>query len=614
MDGKCKTVWRYRQNPAERFFALRVDKGSMSPLEPLERRALLAAISFEAPLLSSIGGDPSAGVTADFNGDGKNDLATANSNGSVSILIGTGTGGFQSAQTISDGLPDGPVRLMTADVNGDGHADLIVAGGNAVSVLPGNGDGSFKSPKITSLGFVADDIALGDVNGDNHLDLIAAKNDGGLAILIGNNDGTFKPADLLSDGLAPGPAMVDAVDLAGNNKLDLLAVSGNTVGILLGNGNNTFSLPTTFTANGDGDIDAMAVADFNDDSKPDLALAIGVGDTLQIDIALNDGDGSFSAGQVINAGHYYPNTLTTCGLSGDGQPDLVVVDQVNQSEKMLVFPGNNDGSFGSATTVATFNAAQFSLLADLNGDGKPDLIVGYSSNNVGVFINNSDIPSIFITDGIITGAGTSGADTAVLSYSSGNVVISIDGDRQSFAIGSIDAINLNMFGGADSVVIGLGVPAVNVNGGGGADTIVANNNAADTLRGGLGNDSISGGGGDDVLDGGAGNDTLVAGTGNDTLTGDAGNDSLVGGPGLDLLLGGDGNDTLAAGAGNNTLRGNAGNDFLIGTGGGSDLLAGNGGDDTLIGATGGDAGIDTLRGGAGIDSIIPGPHDSVSAD
>ena len=142
---------------------------------------------------------PASLVTADFNGDGRLDLATGNrGSGDISILLGRGDGTFQDQLTNPVG--NGPLGAVTADPNHDGHTDIITANyySNDISVLLGNGDGTFQAARSFPAGEGPTALAVADFNGDGRLD-VAVVNDGdgninkeGVSILLGNGDGTFQ--------------------------------------------------------------------------------------------------------------------------------------------------------------------------------------------------------------------------------------------------------------------------------------------------------------------------------------------------------------------------------------------------------------------------------------
>jgi len=155
--------------------------------EPLEERRLL---SLSPPVDYGAGLSPLAMVSADFNGDGRLDLAAGNhDDGTVSVLLGNGDGTFQAARTSSAGT--GPPQLVAGDLNADGNADLVTVGiwnyPYFLNVLLSNGDGTFQTPQAITLpalfppdytgseplGQGAISAAVGDLNGDGTLDLIA---------------------------------------------------------------------------------------------------------------------------------------------------------------------------------------------------------------------------------------------------------------------------------------------------------------------------------------------------------------------------------------------------------------------------------------------------------
>jgi hypothetical protein len=222
---------------------------------------------------------------------------------------------------------------VVGDFNGDGVPDIAVAnlGWNvygSVELLIGNGDGTFKPAVSVSVGNNYPYwITAGDFNGDGKLDL--AVTDGGdpgtIGILLGNGDGTFQPL-LTGPTVGTQPYFIAAADLNGDGKLDIVVcdqyVTKDNVQVALGNGDGTFKTATAYTA---GQYDqAFAIADFNGDGVPDIALANSGDDASgSIILLLGKGDGTFKAGPTLAAGSV-PYAIVQADFNGDGKPDLAI--------------------------------------------------------------------------------------------------------------------------------------------------------------------------------------------------------------------------------------------------------------------------------------------------
>src|SRR5271165_2554884 len=187
---------------------------------------LTTSLSPSAPPLQPIpinpdGSGPVALVTGDFTGDGRTDLAVANSgSNNVSILMGNGDGTFQSPVTYAVGSD--PEALVTGDFTGDGRTDLAVAnsGSNDVSILLGNGDGTFQTQVTYAVGSSPDAIVAGDFTGDGRTDLAVANHfDNDVSVLLGNGDGTFQPQATYAVG--SDPTAIAAGDFTGDGRTDL---------------------------------------------------------------------------------------------------------------------------------------------------------------------------------------------------------------------------------------------------------------------------------------------------------------------------------------------------------------------------------------------------------
>jgi hypothetical protein len=358
-------------------------------------------------------------IIADFNGDGKPDLALANvapsGPGSVSVLLGFGDGTFVGGTNYaSQGTAS---RVISADFNGDGKPDLATetafsTGSTPIGVYLGNGDGTFQPEVNTNLSQPAGGIAAGDFNGDGKADLATVFlncvnnicSPGDAVVLIGNGDGTFQPPVQYTVGLQPENLVVG--DFNGDGKPDL-AVSNygaSTVSILLGNGDGTFQSHVDYLVGGDpGEI---VTGDFNGDGKLDLATVEYSG--TGVSVLLGNGDGTFQKYYTIPVTGSGTFWLAKGDFNGDGKLDLAVTTET--SAQVFILLGNGDGTF--QTPIANSDGLNFGFpsIADFNGDGKLDLIVGGGySYTAAILLGNGDgtfQPPIFnfLSDGPIAAA------------------------------------------------------------------------------------------------------------------------------------------------------------------------------------------------------------------
>jgi hypothetical protein len=376
--------------------------------------AAIASVPLFLPavIYDSGGEGATSAVVADVNGDGKPDLLVANFDGSVGVLLGNGDGTFQAAVTYgSGGRPTTSVAV--ADVNGDAKPDLLVANfDGSVGVLLGNGDGTFQSVvNYASGGFGPMSVAAADVNGDGKADLLVANwsasaSGATVGVLLGNGDGTFQPAVTYRSGGVTALSVAVA-DVNGDGKPDLLVANFwasfqnliGTVGVLLGNGDGTFQSAVAYATGGTGGPNAggsVAVADVNGDGKPDL-LAANEGNAT-VGVLLGNGDGTFQPVVTYGSGGSGANSVAVADVNGDGKPDLLVATSLSATVGVLL--GNGDGTFQSAVTYGSggLNRASSVVGADVNGDGRPDLLVGTCNNfscfvgAVSVLLNNSQPP------------------------------------------------------------------------------------------------------------------------------------------------------------------------------------------------------------------------------
>ena len=294
------------------------------------------------------------------------------------------------------------------DFNGDGYLDAVYVGTDDVSgnwgyaVLLGNGDGTFQPPQFLTQSVAGTSvqrqysIVVADFNDDKKLDIaVGPVGNGDLAIMLGNGDGTFSAPSYVFDGggLNNSPTVLVGADFNGDGKIDIatspLGTSNPGTAILLGNGDGSFQ-PATFPL---GDFSVLATADFNKDGKADL---VGLSKSLGYEVLLGKGDGTFTA-LTRFADCTCLAGLTVADMNGDDIPDLFVDyytftnQQFAMANSYSVYLGRGDGTFyPPAATGAKFTSeftAAFNLIADLNGDGKPDVVTSLDSTFV--LLNNS---------------------------------------------------------------------------------------------------------------------------------------------------------------------------------------------------------------------------------
>jgi FG-GAP-like repeat/Abnormal spindle-like microcephaly-assoc'd, ASPM-SPD-2-Hydin len=329
-----------------------------------------------------VGTAPVAVVSGDFNGDKIPDLAVINSqDNTVSVLLGTTNGTFQSQVTYATGKT--PVAILTLDLNGDQKIDLAVAnqGDGTVSTLIGNGDGTFQA--LTATATVSAPLALGsgDFNGDGKPDLVAVNGQGDLSLLLSNQNGGFT-SSTQSIGLAGSGLTVS--DFNGDGNSDIAVGNPNTdnLVILIGNGKGGF---TTLYQGLAGPPSAVSSGDINGDGKADLAVTTG-GSTYPSSIAilLGNGDGTFRQALYDGfPGHAPPVAIGD--MNNDGYLDLVLPDTVDNV--VTIELGNGSGLFTSRadSSLPTSGGVLTGAVDDFNGDGKPDVVlVQINQNSQGV--------------------------------------------------------------------------------------------------------------------------------------------------------------------------------------------------------------------------------------
>jgi hypothetical protein len=347
-------------------------------LEVLEDRCVP---TFLPPVDYTVGAGPFDVKTADFNGDGIPDLATANAYiHTVSVLLSNGDGTFQPAR--DTGLITGPNSLAVGDYNEDGRLDLATAdgnsNGNSITILLGQGDGTFLQGPIPLAYSRTDSLVAGDLNGDGRLDLVTTS-------VVWIDD----------------------------------SLDSTSVNVYLGHGDGTFAFDRAYgpyAGNLYGVLDAQKLADFDGDGNADV-VATDVGYGSGTFIFRGKGDGTLQEPSAFDPG---TDLWTMADFNADGLPDHAHIDSLDQ-RFLAVSLGNGDGSFGPTIWTPVGPYPLSFAVADFNADSRPDAAVtNFDPRQVTVLFNDGvwdgppPVPSITIDDVTVT-EGNAGTRAATFS-------------------------------------------------------------------------------------------------------------------------------------------------------------------------------------------------------
>jgi hypothetical protein len=354
------------------------------------------SISLSAATKLVTNGAASTAVTSgDFNGDGKADLAVAHQDSNnVSVLVGNGDGTFSAATLFTAGYA--PRAIANGDVSGDGKADLIVANetGNDVSVLLGVGDGTFQPAVSHGPVDRPEQIAIADFNLDGKQDLAIASFGGSAFVMFGNGDGTFQPPVSYSTGVASTSVTVGDFNSDGKPDLAVANQDSSDLSVLINAGDGSFAAGVNYVTA--ANPVSISAGDFNRDGKLDLVTAdMGPfsggyfsGDGF-LSVLAGNGDGTFQAAVDYSVGRV-PHAVAVCDLNQDGALELIVANAYDQTISVLA--GAGDATFAAPVDFSTGDpSTPFGLsLSDFNGDGKTDIATAnFVDNSASILINQT---------------------------------------------------------------------------------------------------------------------------------------------------------------------------------------------------------------------------------
>jgi hypothetical protein len=339
--------------------------------------AALGSASSPLFALNSIPGPALTGVeiiSGDVNNDGKADLISLDTNGSVTVGLGNGDGTFRILPAQHLMTLYFYIGAVVGDFNADGNVDLAVVGGDSnVAILLGNGDGTFSAAAKPPTGSVPAGIVSGDWNGDGLADLaVTNEASNSVTVLLGNGDGTFTPTPAaLATSSSPSGIATGDFNGDGNQDLVVFTAGNETATVYAGKGDGTFTAIAGSGVAGTN-LGPIAVADFNGDGIADLVLGVNSG---YVSVYLGAGNGTFAASPSarVLVGHS-PDTMIVEDFNGDGIPDVACLSGAGAGVVTgpSVMLGKGDGTFQLAGPFTGINSL-YVTSGDFNSDGVADL-------------------------------------------------------------------------------------------------------------------------------------------------------------------------------------------------------------------------------------------------
>ncbi len=413
---------------------------------------------------NSVGTTPLGMAIGDFNRDGFQDIAIANSgSNNVSIRLGDGVGGFTSASNVTAGTS--PRNIAVGDMNNDGFQDLLISNynSNSVSVKFGNGTGAFSGTTNIAVGVKPTNVVIGDFNNDGVKDFACCNsydgvgpNNGSVSIRLGNGIGGFTNATDVSSVGNPRETIIGDFNEDGNQDIATSSLNNGLVRVRFGNGAGSFSGTTDLSA---ASSFSLAVGDFNNDGHQDIAASSVLSNLVTI--LIGNGTGAFPVTNTFATIGAQENKVEILDFNGDGNQDLAVSSSTSNS--VAIKTGDGSGGFSGSTYLSMGSNTSFVLVGDFNKDGLQDLVTSNGSgNNITFRTGTKDIidvqgNGIVIPDGNITTSlsNNTNLDSAVISYSTNKLFTIVNRGLSSQVIDNISFVGTDA---ADFSLSGISLP------------------------------------------------------------------------------------------------------------------------------------------------------------
>jgi len=317
-------------------------------------------------------------AVADFNGDHAPDVALSTAGAGISVYLNDGSGHLGAFVSYAVGNVD-PLYVVAADFNGDGRVDLATSGyySTTISILFNHGDGTFSKPVRVPLGPISNGLAAGDFNGDGRVDLVSIDgtiggNGGNLLLLLNNGAGTFKRPRAVTTSSLANAVVVGDFNNDGRADLATSDHNSNSVTVLLGRGDATFRPPRHYPQVSPWSI---VTADFDNDGSPDLATDTINAIPPKVLFNKDDGTGRFDRAVPVAdlGGHGFG--LVAADVNDDGLADLVGTNEFG--DNIVVLVNNGDRTFLAPTNCEVGPGRlepSHIAAADFNGDGRVDIV------------------------------------------------------------------------------------------------------------------------------------------------------------------------------------------------------------------------------------------------